>query len=182
MTLLTVDEYTGLHADHGLDDESLQLLLDFAEAEIDRYAGPTSTVTEVYEGGGRLLALKRRAASIVSITETTYPSYVVDDLATDDWYARPDGYVVERIGGGTVSRYHWRDRVTVTYVPEDDRDIRKGVQADLVALATNYQPGLTSETVGAWTTQVASNSVWNESTQRVSILSRLTEGGRMAVV
>ena len=180
--LLTLDEFRGL-SESTLDDEPLQLLLDAAEAEITGFAGPVGEITEIINTGGRLLVLGRPAASITSITETSRitPSQVTI-LAADDYLAYPGGLVYERLRGGTNSRSAWYGRVTVTYVPEDDLDIRKGVQADLVNLMLNYAPGYTSETVGAWTRQLGSNREWNQSTERGSILSRLGSGGRMVVV
>jgi hypothetical protein len=178
--LLTLDEFRGLR-ETGLDDEPLQLLLDAAEAEITRHAGPVGEVTQLHTHGGRLLALGRAAASVSSITETSFSTHEVTTLAADDYYIWPGGYIIERQSGGTNSRHTWFDRTTTVYVPADDVDIRKGVQADLVNLMLNYQPGLTSETVGSWTTQLAANSVWNNSDERIAILSRLSTGGRMAI-
>jgi hypothetical protein len=45
-----------------------------------------------------------------------------------------------------------------------------------------YQPGAASETVGSWTTQLASNAQWNNDAEREAILSRLVVHGRMSVV
>lgn len=180
--LLTLDEARGL-TDSALEDESLQLVLDAAEAEITRYAGPVGERTETFTSGGRLLSLSKRAASISSITETSFSSYDVTTLASDDYFAWPNAYVLERKTGGTNSRHTWWGRrVAVTYVPVDDVDLRKGVQADMCQLMINYAPGVTSETVGSWTRQLASNSVWNQSEERAAILSRLSSAGRMAVV
>jgi hypothetical protein len=176
--LLTLDEAQGL-ADSSLGDESLQLLLDAAEVEITRAVGPVGNRTEIVQCGSRLLALRGQAASIVSITERLYTTDTV--LATDDYVLWPEGTVIERLLGGTNSRGHFRGRVEVEYVPVDDIDLRKVVQADLIKLMVQYAPGVTAETVGSWTRQLASNSVWNASEEREAILARLFLAGRMTV-
>jgi len=182
--LLTLDEYRGLNPDSELEDEPTQLLLDAAEAEIVRAAGPVGSVTETFTSEARLLALGRQASSITSVEERSVASGAVytPAIAADDYYLWPSGAVLERVPGGTTSRHHWRGRTTVVYVPEDDVDIRKIVQADLAGLMEKFKPGTTSETVGAWSRQLAANSVWNNSKERESILSRLFVGGRMAVI
>lgn len=180
--LLTLDEYRGLNPEAtSLEDESLQLLLDAAEAEITRAAGPVGSVTE-FLAGGRTVTLSRRASSVTSVTETDHFTHAETILSADDYVAWPGGYVIERQSGGTNSRYRWHDRVTVEYVPADDVDIRKVVQSDLVNLMESFAPGLTSETVGAWSRTLASNSVWNQLEEREAILARLVERGRMLVV
>ena len=180
--LLTLDEYRGL-AESALSDESLQLLLDAAEAEITRAAGPVGVVTDFITAGGHLVVTARKVSSIVSITESSYstPSDVTT-LAGDDYLAWPGGYVIERTPGGTNSRSRWFGRVAVSYIPQDDIDLRKVTQAELTDLLITSAPGVTSEQVGAWSRTLASNSVWNASQERASILSRLFEPGRMVVV
>lgn len=183
MTLLDPTDYRGLHPDSTLDDASLQLLLDAAEDEIDRYAGPVGSVEELFYNGGRLLVLSRQAASITSIEETSLSSNIDYDPALDatDYIIWPQGTTIERVPGGTTSRHTFRGRTRVTYTPVDDTNIRKVVQSDLVALMESFRPGTTSETVGAWSRQLAANSVWNNSMERDAILSRLRESGRMVV-
>lgn len=179
MTLLTTDEFRAFVAT-GLDDPSLQLLLDAAEAEIDAAAGPVGSTLELVCGGYTRIVLARPASAIGGITETR--SNTVTTLAADDYLLYPGGYVIERLTGGTNSSWHWRGRVAVTYTPLDDADIRKGVQLDLVRLAITFQPGVTMETIGAWTQQMASNSTWNNSEERASILGRLTPEPMLAIV
>jgi len=180
--LLTLDEYRGL-AESALSDDSLQLLLDAAEAEITRAAGPVGVVTDFITAGGHLVVTSRKVSSIDSITETSWstPSDVTT-LAGDDYILWPGSYVIERLAGGTNSRFRWWGRVAVTYAPADDVDLRKVTQKELVDLMITTTPGVTSEQVGAWSRTLASNSVWNASEERAAILSRLFEPGRMLVV
>ena len=123
------------------------------------------------------VVLARQAAAVVSITERRYTTDY--DLAADDYALWPGGTVIERILGGTNSRSRFWGRVTVIYTPVDDVDIRKSVQADLLKLMESFQPGITAETVGSWTRQLASNSVWNNTQEREAILARLFVAGRI---
>ena len=174
--LLTLDEARGL-VTSPLGDDSLQLLLDAAETEITRAVGPVGNRTEVHHCDGRLITLRGQAASLVSITERRYTTDY--PLASDDYDLWPEGTVIERRLGGTNSRSRFWGRVEVVYEPVDDVDIRKGVQADLLKLMESFQPGLTAETVGSWTRQLASNSVWNNTQEREAILARLFLAGRI---
>lgn len=182
MTLLTPDDIRGFVPDSGLSDESLQILLDAAEAEIIRYAGDLDSAVEWHAGGQPVLALARQAGAVSSVVEHNPWDSQSTTLDTTDYELDPTGYLIYRRTGGTTSRFHWWGRVVVTYVPVDEEAIRKGVELDLVALMINYQPGANSETVGSWTTQLSSNATWNNDTEREAILSRLVVHGRMAVV
>lgn len=180
MTLLSTAEFRALHPS-GLGDTALQMLLDAAEAEIDAAYGPVGSTEELFRGGfNRLVVLARPAASITSITETR--GTTVTTLSADDYLVHPDGFVIERLSGGTNSRWSWSGRITVTYTAVDDEDQRKVVQADLVQLMQSYAPGITSETIGAWTQQLAANSVWNASEEREAILARLSPGPSLVIV
>lgn len=181
MTLLTPDDVREFDST-GLSDDALQLLLDAAEAEIVRFAGDSDSHTEWFAGGQRVLALARPAASISSIVENEDWGGSTVTLAADDYIVDPSGYLLYRVATGTHPRWRWWGRIVVTYAPGDDEAIRKGVELDLVRLMESYAPGQTSETVGAWTTQLASNSVWNNDKERAAILSRLVSHGRMLVV
>lgn len=177
--LLTVEEFQSLH-DSSLEEDALTILLYAAEQEIIRHAGDGETATALFDGGHRFLALGRPAAAVTSITETRWTTETT--LATDDWLLHPSGYLIERLRTGTNAAWRWGGRVAVIYHPVDDLELRKVVQGDLIALAIAYNPGLTSETIGAWSETYGSNSVWNNLTERDAILSRLTEGPGMVVV
>lgn len=183
MTLLSPDDIRGFQPDTDLGDEALQLLLDAAEAEIIRYAGPVDSLVEWHAGGQRVIALSRPATDVTSVVEHSpwdpTSSWTLDPT---DYEVDPTGYLLYRRSGGTVSRWHWYGRIVVTYAPVNDDAIRRGVEADLVGLMMTYQPGANSETVGSWTTQLSSNATWNNDTERAMILSRLIVAGRLTVV
>lgn len=164
-----------------LSDDALQLLIDAAEAEITRFAGDPDAAVEWIAGGQQVIALAQKAGSITSVVEHSELADPVT-LALGDYEIDPTGYLLYRRRTGTHPRSRWWGRVIVTYVPVDSVAIRTGVEIDLVRLMVSYAPGTTSETVGAWTTQLASNSVWNNSKERDAILSRLVIHGRMLVV
>ena len=70
MTLLTAGEFRALEAT-ALEDAALQLILDSAEAEIVRFAGPAGATEEWFQGGQQFISLARPFASITSVTEIT---------------------------------------------------------------------------------------------------------------
>jgi hypothetical protein len=179
--LLTVAEYRQFDSAEAFEDGAIQLLLDAAEAEIIDVAGAPDSVTEYVAGGGRYLALAGRASTISSITETRHDGSDLS-LAVDDYLLYPAGTVVERLNTGTNPGSRFRGRVAVVYVPADDEQLRKAVQAQLVKIDTTYAPGVTSEQIGAWMEQRASQAQWNAETERQMVLSRLNGGPRMAVV
>jgi hypothetical protein len=116
MTLLTPDDIRGF-VDTGLSDESLQLLLDAAEAEIVRYAGPSDSAVEWFSGGQQVIALARPADSIASIVEHGAWPTEQTTLDATDYEIDPTGYLVYRRVGGVNGRYTWWGRVVVSYVP-----------------------------------------------------------------
>ncbi len=180
-SMLSPDDIREFEPAPELSDEALQLLIDAAEAEIVRYAGAPDSAVEWIGGGQQLITLSRPAASITSIVEHADRAAPVT-LVGDDYELDPTGFLVYRKSTGTHPHWRWCGRVVVTYAPVGDAAIRAGVEVDLVRLMISYSPGETSETVGSWTTQLASNSVWNNSAERDAILSRLVVHGRMLVV
>lgn len=181
-TLLAPDDIRGFSPETALSDESLQLLIDAAEAEMIRFAGPLDEAVEWHAGGQRVIALNRHIDSVTSIVEFSPWDTESTTLDATDYEIDPTGFLIYRRGGGTHSRWRWWGRVVVTFAPADEEAIRTGVELDLVRLMMTYQPGASSETVGSWTTQLSSNSVWNNDKERASILSRLISHGRMLVV
>lgn len=174
MTLLTAAQFRE-HAPSTLIDAAIGRLLDDAEQEITRYAGPVgSTVTEWAAGDGAFLATSRRVSAVTSITETRWLASTT--LATDDWRLRSP-YVLERLRTGTNPRSCWAGTVSVVYTPEDDTATRMMVQLDLCKLTIATNPGLAAQTVGSWTEQYAANNAWNPEEARASILARLREPG-----
>lgn len=179
--ILTTEEFRSLSST-ALEDDALALVLDAAEQEIVRAAGPAGSATEILRGHrGTDIILGRQAESITSVTETWGTTDTV--LSADDYLLHSDGYVLERLRTGTNPRWAWHwSRVTVVYVPADDDALRAGVQRDLVNLMLDYTPGVTQETVGAWTRILGSNSAWNQNEERNAILARLSDGPSLVVV
>jgi hypothetical protein len=168
------------HVTTDLGDDALQRLLDYAEALINRRIGPPGDRTEIIRGGGLYISTSRPIDTVTSVTETTWG----DTLSLDplDYRLRSGGYLLERLQTGPNSRFHWWGDVTVIYAPVDDDAIRTGVQLALCDLALNAHPGLTAETIGAWSQQFAANSVWNGTAEEESILSRLDPEVGMLIV
>lgn len=174
MTLLTTAEYEALKGPTGLSTAALQILLDAGEAAIiERYGPVGDPVEEVHDGGQSYIFLRRRAATIGTVVETTGTTDTT--LAANDYRLRGDGVSILRLSTGTHAGAWWGEPITVTYTPTDDTADRKRVQAELVSLMRNYTPGVTQESVGAWARTLASNSVWNSSVEREAILASLTE-------
>jgi hypothetical protein len=177
--ILTPDELRE-HITTDLATSALQRLLDAAEFLIVDRAGAAGTRTEIVGGGTRFLTVTRPIASITSITETLLNDSRL--LAANDYRLRYGGYLIERMIIGTNGRFRWWGDATVVYEPIDDSALRATVQIDLCRLAIDYHPGLTAETIGAWSQQFGSNSVWNNHKERESILSSLDPDMGMLVV
>lgn len=172
MTLLTVDEFKA-RVSTDLADAVIEDLLDAAEAAIAaRYGAVGAAVTELVDGGLTWITLRRRAASIDTITETYLDSAPVT-LDDDDYRIRHDRRSLQRLDYGTNPSRVWTGLVEVKFTPEDDTAERKRVQAALVQLDLNYAPGLTSEQIGSWREDRQQSSVWNYETEREAILASL---------
>jgi hypothetical protein len=167
VTLLTVGEFRKLAGSSTLEDPALQMLLDAAEqAVVDRYGSHGVSVTETVDGRSTYIFLRRRAESITSVTEIDALGRPTT-LASTDWELGGDGLSIRRL------LRPWDARATVVSVPVDDTDDRKRVQLELVRLELGYDPGVTSETIGAWSEQRASNATWNVHEERERILQSL---------
>ncbi len=168
------------HVQTDLGDEALQRLLDAAYAAIESRIGAAGSRVELVNGGYRTIALGRQTDSVSAVTETI--GTTTTTLSTDDYRLRPDGYTLERLSTGTNPRWRWLGLVEVMSVSSNDDALRDSVAIDLCRLALTYNPGLTSQTIGTWTEQYGSNSVWNNAEERDSILARLNPSPGMVVV
>lgn len=173
MALLTVDDLRRWPEFAETDAAVLTLLLDAEEAAIRaELGGDPGTFTEVVVGGRlSFLTLRRRASSITSVG--TVLDGVSTTLVAGDYRLAGDGRTLFRRGDGTNPSFAWYGYVTVEYEAEDDTDIRKRVQRELVALDLAYAPGATSEQIGAWMEQQQRSSVWNAEKERAAILATL---------
>jgi hypothetical protein len=179
MTLLTVDEFRE-HVTTSLGGDAIQRLLDDAEAQIDAFAGAVGSAVDLVTGGGSRIVTTRPIASVTTVVERDGGSSPVS-LATDDWELFGT-FLLLRSRHGTNDASYWRGPVRVTYTPVDDTDTRKIVQLELVRLEMTTNPGLASETVGAWTQTYSSIGSKSVPEQRGDILSRLHQAAGFAVV
>jgi hypothetical protein len=142
------------HVTSSLVDAALQRLLDAAYAAIAERAGAAGNLTESLPAGhGPLLMLSHQASAIVSVTEDATGEALL--LDADDYRLRPSGSLLERLDGGTHPHTRWRGRIDLTYTLADDTAERDRVALELVELDVNFQPGASSETIGAWSESVA---------------------------
>ncbi len=156
-------------------DDALARLLEAAEAAIDKRSGALGALSELYETDSTLIFPNRSVGSVTSVTETV--GATVTTLAANDYRVWPGGRMIERLTSGTTPRGAWTGLVTLTYSATSDAAQREAVQVLLCQQFLNYQPGLTAETIGSWTQQFASNSVYNWGIARETILSTLASPG-----
>lgn len=161
MSLLTVDELKEFITTD-IDDDTLQTLIDAAEAEIIEKCGALASQVDEFRDSSlkTLLLLTRNATSITTVVEEILSggAYESTTLASDDYTLRHDGRMIERLQDGTNYRSTWGDVVTITYVPVDDTDKRKIATVNLVRLDIDYQ-GMKSEKIGdySYTTREYNN-------------------------
>lgn len=180
MPILTVDELRE-HISTDLGDPALERLLDAAEELIVQRAGTTGSRDELLGGGSRFITLAKPASSIGSIVE----SDAINDTTTlvaNDYRLYSGDMLIERLATGDHPRSTWDREVTVTYTPVSDDATRAQVQIALCELALNHHPGLTSQQIGQWQETYGSNSVWNNSLERESVLSLLNVSVGMVVI
>ena len=129
MSLLTAAEYESVAAS-GLDADTLQDIIDREEAEmITRFGAHgdgTTAVAETYEVTGAELFVSRPATSITSVAVVAYVGATSTTLSTTQYY------FVSPTNRIRLSPFLSAAFVTVTYVPADDRSVRKAVLIELV--------------------------------------------------
>ena len=165
-----------------VSDSSLQILVDAAFQAIDDCIGPPGNVSEFFTPAGDLIMLSRRAAAIVSASETLYSwSWTPLVLASNDYVLRPSGRTLVRLNTGTnpgwLGRWGWLGRVDVTYTPVDDTANRVRVAIELVKLQIAFTPGLASQTIGTWSEAYTVAGTASYPEQREAILASLTNEG-----
>lgn len=164
------------HIETDLEDDALQRLLDAAYQAIDEYAGVEGDVSEYLRAGyGDLLFLSRRALSITSVIERDVT------LAASDYELRPSGLQLRRLTTGTHPSTRWHGRIDVTYTALADDAERDRVAIELCKLDVTHEPGLASQTLGAWseTYQTGTAQTGGYSDQRAAILASLYVGAVM---
>ena len=156
-----------------LADAQLAAKARAAVGEITKHTGIGAAEIESYaDGGNRFVALDPPAASITSVTEngTTV-------TAGDDGYRlRPGGVLLERLSGGSATR--WRGSVHVTYAGPATDDQYDRVVTDLVKLALEYS-GLDMRRDGDYSETAAGANSGGQTSyqdQRQQIISELQSG------
>lgn len=142
MALLTAAQARAQGVGLGLAPADLQALIDREEAELVRrfgpHAGPLSEVVQPRRNSDSLL-LKRRIASVVSISEGLYvgdPSPT--PRAASDYVIWADEGRIER----SAVSLHWGAICTVVYEPADETDLRTMVLLELVRIASEQDVGV----------------------------------------
>lgn len=155
-----------------LTDAALAAKARSAVDEIAKRTGLGSTVQVFEDGGHRFIALDPPAASVTSITEDG-----ATVTAGDNGYRlRPSGLLLERLSGGSPSK--WSGTVHVTYEPPASDDRYDRVVGDLVKLSIEYS-GLDMRRDGDYSeTSAGANSGGQTSyqDQRDQLISELTAG------
>ena len=141
--MLTVAEVRGLVESDASDlsDESLQILLDEAEADLTREIGEDDDTErdEILDGAASSIYLSRRINEIDSIQERPFQGdYAAVGAGDYDFKGRK----VRRLNG------IWGQQVEVTYTPVAEADQRKALVSRLVALAAQYTPQESSNVGG----------------------------------
>lgn len=176
MTLTVTD--LRLHIDSTLGDAALQLRLDAAYEAISQRVQPSGTVAESFTVTGDTILLSRVATGVVSIVEWWNPWYSVP-LANSDWELRPSGQTLRRLTTGTNPWPRWRGRVDVVYLGSSDDQLRDSVAIQLVQLDVNTHPGLSEQSLGAWSEKYDARAAGTYKQQRDDLLSVLDSVGVM---
>lgn len=161
-----------------IPDDAIQTVLDDIADEIDDRFGVVATASETFRPGwSGVLILRRKAASITSVTEYLGPIEEVPEtrvLAADDF--RLEGpYRVLRLRTGTNPALSWSSYgVAVVYVPRDDTVRRVMAIVDVAKLELAHS-GYTSVRLGDFAVaRAGSNGGADLSAERTKILrSRL---------
>lgn len=131
----------------GLSDAQVQGLIDAAEEDItqmigDPFVDVSTPITETVQGEGYEVFVKRPILSLSSVTDYAALSDTTGAALTenDDYFPWKKQGRLTRLG--TV----WGKKVTVAYVPVDDREKWKAAVADLVRLQIARMP-MASESV-----------------------------------
>lgn len=146
--LLTAADLAVFGVGTSLSESALQLLLDATAVQVNRVAGDSDMVTEEIPGDTTTVMLTGEAHAITAVIERN--GSVDRTLAANDYALSPTKIAVRRLATGTNPRTTWDHEVVVTYARVSDVALRKAAQLALIRLELNRNPGLTSESIGAW--------------------------------
>lgn len=164
-----------LGVESDLGDAQLASKARAAIAEIAKHTGMGSAAIESYaDGGKRYVVLDPPASSITTVTENEGAATLT---AGDDGYRlHPGGRLLERLSGGSASRFSGTVHVTYAAAATDDRYDR--VVTDLVKLSLEYT-GLDMRRDGDYSETAAGANSGGQTSyqdQRVQIISELQSG------
>lgn len=179
MTLLDLAEYKAL-VTTSATDAAIELALASTEDEILEAIGPIGDQTEHAIGGYNQIMLGRRARIVLSVHEEQ--GGILTELDATDYELSASGGYIRRLEGGTHTSRRFQGRVSIVYEPYAGVNLRKSVQAELVALDVGDQMGSnagqrTAERIGEWSETFATTNVsLSPADRRAQILARLTGG------
>jgi hypothetical protein len=164
MTLLDVATLRA-QVQTGLDDTQLAALIEREEAEViarygAHYTDGMTAISEVCDGSGCTVYLKRRVGSVVSITEAQQLGGTATTLTTSQYHVWPGQGRLGRLPEGT----RWGRAVTVSYVPADDRPLRIQVLIELCRLALEQTTMKGESVAGEYSYQAPD---WERARQRL---------------
>lgn len=133
-----------------MSDDTIQALIDTAEADIVARYGPYAQDTPITIqrfGHCKTINIERPidSGTVIEITETAGTAETT--LDDDDYRLWTGGRWLERLHTGTNPRHRWPELVAVTYTPIDDTIERTEVACKLVILSIEYE-GVIEATAG----------------------------------
>lgn len=142
MSLLTASQAHDRGVGLALSEPTLQGVIDDEEAEmIRRYGAHGDGVTPVTEAAiwqGGSVYLRRAAVSVSAVTEAAYPGgTAVAIVATDRYSWLAQGRIQIYPAGVDYPASMQTHLFSVTYVPVDDRALRRQVLLELVGAAVD---------------------------------------------
>jgi hypothetical protein len=146
-----------------LDPATIQEIVDWVEAQLTEEVGPPydgNAISETHAGFGRNLFLARRVESVESVTESRALTGVGALVDATQYIVWADEGRLERDGG------IWGARVTVVYVPGDNRARWRQAVIDLVRLAIDRTALLSEGVAGEFSYQAPAN--WEAERRKVA--------------
>jgi hypothetical protein len=151
-----------------LGDPALEKLYNAAREAVDELLGPVGPILVRRTPSGPLLGLPQRAVEILTVVENRV------ELEAGDWFLRPSGLLLERIG-----RMRWHGRVDVTFQPMPDTARRDQAVVSLIKLELVHNPGVVSFKFGSFSESYAQQGGMSYAEERQAILDGLQADGGM---
>lgn len=145
-----------------LGDPDLEKLYNAAREAVDEVLGPVGPILVRRMPSGPLLGLPQRAVEILTVVENR------SELEAADWFLRPSGLILERIG-----RFRWHGRVDVTFQPMPDTARRDQAIVGLIKLDLVHNPGVVSVKFGSFAETFAQQGGMSYAEERKAILDGL---------